>query len=327
MQLYPTPENPLPAGAVCVPVKTRDGVRLRALYAQVQENPKGTVVLIGGRGDFMERYFETMRDLMARGFAVATFDFRGQGGSQRLLPNPLRNHIKDFRDYDEDFSAVMTQVVIAQCPKPYFALAHSTGGHVLLRNLRRRNWFARAIIVAPLVGLRYGLWPLPLVRVLVFLSTSLGLGWMFLPAQKREPLGREDFPDNPLTSDRTRWERDSAVLEQAPQLGVGAPTFSWLKAARKATAALRAMRPRDRFTCPVLMVAAGLDRVVDNEATHRLAERIPGVSLIVIRESLHELLTERDEIRNQFLAVFDAFVEDSVRQAVTEPAPAKIAFG
>jgi lysophospholipase len=135
---------------------------------------------------------------------------------------------------------------------------------------------------------------------------------------RREPLGREDFPGNPLTSDQARWERDSAVLEHAPQLGVGAPTFSWLKAARKSTAALQAMWPRDRFTCPVLMVAAGLDRVVDNEATHRLAETIPGISLIVIRESLHEILTERDEIRDQFFAVFDAFVEGSIRQPVAE---------
>jgi lysophospholipase len=319
MQLYSTPENPLPPGAVCVPVKTRDGVRLRAMYAQVEENPKGTVVLVGGRGDFMERYFETMRDLMARGYAVASFDFRGQGGSQRLLSNPLRNHVRDFREYDEDFDAVVAQVVIAHCPKPYFAVAHSTGGNILLRNLRRRNWFTRAIILAPLIGLLYGWWPLPLVRVLIFLSTTLGLGWMFLPRQNREPLGREDFPDNPLTSDRTRWERDAAVLDQAPLLGVGGPTFSWLKAARKSTAALRAMRPRDRFTCPVLMVAGGLDRVVDNEAMHQLAERVPGVSLIVIRESLHEVLTERDEIRNQFLAVFDAFMTDSGRQTVAEP--------
>ena len=311
MRLYPSPENPLPPGAVCVPVKTRDGVRLRALYAQV-ENPKGTVVLMGGRGDFMERYFETMRDLMARGFAVAAFDFRGQGGSERLLSNRYRNHIQDFRDYDEDFSAVMTQVVIAHCPRPYFALAHSTGGHILLRNLRRRTWFARAIILAPLVGLSYGLWPSPLVRILVFLSNSLRLGWMLLPTQKQEPWGREDFPGNPLTSDRARWERDSAVLEQTPQLGVGGPTFAWLRAARKSTAALSAMGSGDRFTCPVLMVIAGRDRVVDNEAAHRFAERVPGVSLLVIRESLHEILAERDEIRNQFLAVFDAYVEESL---------------
>jgi lysophospholipase len=320
MQLYSIPENPVPAGAVCVPVKTRDGARLRAVYAPVEENPRGTVVVIGGRGDFMERYFETMRDLMARGFTVASFDFRGQGGSQRALANTFRNHVGDFRDYDEDFAAVMTQVVIAHCPKPYFAVAHSTGGHILLRNLRRRNWFTRALVLSPLIGILYGLWPLPLVRAMVFLSTSLGLGWMFLPGGRREPMGREDFPGNPLTSDQTRWDRDSAVLEQAPRLGVGGPTFAWLKAARKSTAALKAMRPRERFTCPVLMVAAGLDRVVDNEATHRLAETVAGVSLVVIRESLHDILAERDDIRNQFFAVFDAFVEGSARQPVAEAA-------
>ena len=61
MQLYSTPENPLPEGAICVPVRTHDGMELRALRATA-ENPRGTVILLGGRADYMERYFETIRD-------------------------------------------------------------------------------------------------------------------------------------------------------------------------------------------------------------------------------------------------------------------------
>ena len=309
MQLYPTPENPLPEGAICVPVRTHDGMELRALRAAA-ENPRGTVILLGGRADYMERYFETMRDLMARGFTVVAFDFRGQGGSQRLLPNPLRGHIRDFKEFNEDLRAVMTEVVLPHCVRPYYAIAHSTGGNILLHNLRKQQWFDKAIILAPLIGLVYGNWPLWLVRILLFLCTSLGFGWMFLPGQNRGPFGRKDFPGNPLSSDKKRWDRDTGILEQFPHLGTGGPTFSWLKAARKSIASLRAMKHRDLLACPVLIVAAGLDRVVDIEAMHRFANRVSGVSVVVIRESLHEILSERDEIRNQLLAMFEAFADD-----------------
>jgi lysophospholipase len=60
---------------------------------------------------------------------------------------------------------------------------------------------------------------------------------------------------------------------------------------------------------PVLIVAAGLDQVVDTEAIREFARRVPGVSLVFIREAMHEILTEGDAVRGQFLAAFDAFIE------------------
>ena len=59
---------------------------------------------------------------------------------------------------------------------------------------------------------------------------------------------------------------------------------------------------------PVLIVAAGRDRVVKTEASRDYARRTPGVSFIVIPESLHEILVEAPPIRAQFFAAFDAFV-------------------
>jgi len=48
---------------------------------------KGTVCVFGGRGEFIEKYFETIGELRRRGFAVATMDWRGQGRSSRQLPD------------------------------------------------------------------------------------------------------------------------------------------------------------------------------------------------------------------------------------------------
>ena len=309
MDLISTPENPLPQGADCTRVVTNDGYHLRAMSARVG-NARGTVVLLGGRADFMERYFETARDLMARGFCVASVDLRGQGGSQRLTEQRLRGHVNGFEDYDEDIRAFMTQVVLPDCPPPYYMLAHSTGGNIALRLIRTRNWFRKCVLVAPLVNLNYGAWPPSIVRLLTSLAMTLRLSWVFLPGRKRAPLGRKDFTGNPLTLDQRRWNRDCAVLEAAPELATGGPTYGWLSATLRSISTLRAMKSEKGLKCPVLIVAAGLDSVVDNEATRQFSERVAGVSLITIPEALHEILLERDVIRQQFLAAFDAFVAE-----------------
>jgi lysophospholipase len=308
MELYPTPENPLPPGAECLHVVTRDMVKLRAMTA-VPEAARGTVVIVGGRGDFAERYFETMRDLMVRGFAVAALDFRGQGGSQRLSKQIYRGPVKSFADFDEDMRAFMEDLVLPYCPRPYYALGHSTGGHVLLRVLRNSNWFRKAVLVAPLVDVIYGPWPRPIAAALVNGANLCGLGSMFLPGVMKKPMGREHFPLNPLTSDEWRWNRDSGTLEVAPHLGLGGATFSWLRAARRSMASVARM---GRPSAPVLIIASGMDRVVSNDAIRKLAERVPGIALATIPCARHEILTENDTVRRQFFAAFDAFVTDDI---------------
>jgi lysophospholipase len=310
MEITSTFGNPAPENAVCSKIVTSDGLNLRAISATVS-GARGTVVVVGGRADFMERYFETMRDLMDRGFCVASLDFRGQGASDRLTRNRLRGHVLRFDDYEEDIRALMTQVVLPDCPPPYYALGHSTGGNVILRTIRRRNWFRKCVIVSPLIGLNYGAWPVPVARTISLAFSNIGLGWLFLPGMRRTPMGLRDFAGNPLSFDRERWQRDCAVLEAAPNLGIGAPTFRWLRAAINSNDLLLRLKGAKALRCPVLIVMAGRDTVVDNEATRKFASRVKGVSLTVIPEALHEILLERDEVREQFFAAFDAFIGES----------------
>ena len=51
-------------------------------------------------------------ELRGRGFAVATMDWRGQGGSERALRDDSRKgYVRDFAEYDQDLAAFMTEVV------------------------------------------------------------------------------------------------------------------------------------------------------------------------------------------------------------------------
>ena len=40
--------------------------------------------MLTGRTEYVEKYFETIGDILERGFAVAILDWRGQGGSGKV---------------------------------------------------------------------------------------------------------------------------------------------------------------------------------------------------------------------------------------------------
>src|ERR1700680_356190 len=119
MTLVSIPANPVPEDVVTGTLKTPDGVSLR--YARFAPPPgrKGTVCLFQGRAEFIEKYFETVRDLRARGFAVATLDWRGQGLSDRALRNSRKGYVRDFSHYDVDLDTFIREVVLPDCPPPF----------------------------------------------------------------------------------------------------------------------------------------------------------------------------------------------------------------
>ena len=307
MQLCPTPENRLPPHITCLEVLSKGGLKLRAAFA-IPPQPRGTVLVLGGRGDYMERYFETMQDILRRGYAVASFDWRGQGGSGRLHANHLRGFIRDFADYDADIDAVYSRVLVAHCPKPYYGLAHSTGGHLLLRALRGRKWLERAVITAPLLGFHLGAWPVPIVKTLTLGAKLTRTDWAYLPGFSKLPLKRHQFDANSLTSDRKRWDRDMTTLDLHPSLAIGGPTYGWLRAAMKSNAELLDWPKGRGPSCPTLIVMAGLDQVVNNDATRAFLARAPGFSSLTIADSKHEILNESTPVRERFFAAFDAFI-------------------
>src|SRR5262249_13233153 len=121
------------------------GVRLRAARFDA-DAPAAICLLLNGQTEFIEKYFEVIDELRGRGFSVVTFDWRGQGGSDRLLPDPRKAHIADFADYDRDLEAVLRQTVMplsAEHGLAVIAMAHSMGGEILIRRLHDvQNEFA-----------------------------------------------------------------------------------------------------------------------------------------------------------------------------------------
>ena len=312
MNLVSLSINPVPSGAAVAAFDGYDATKLRsALWPPTRGPARGTVCIFPGRGEYIEKYFEAIADLRRRGFAIAIMDWRGQGGSQRRLSNPRKGHVVGFTEYDRDLVRFMEDVVIPAMPPPYVALGHSMGGNILLRNAQAQNsWFERMVLVAPMIaihesqfGLRRGV-----VRAYAETLGSIGLATTYVRGGDDMPEEMLDFEGNDLTSDRVRWSRNRAVLEQAPELGLGSPTVGWLKSALRSCALIQRPDYPKFVTVPMLLFAAGADQVVSARAIEDFAVELKIGGHIAMPGSRHEILQENDAIRQRFWAAFDAYM-------------------
>jgi len=312
MDLIGIPENPVPAGAIMVPVLAQDGLKLRAAR-WVSEAPRGTVAIVTGRGEFIEKYFEIIEELRARHFNVVIMDMRGQGLSERELANPLKGHIDDFLIYERDLAALSRQVLEAYCPKPWFALGHSMGAAVLLAHARHgADVFERMVLTAPMIdlcGLRFP----RATRALVEALDIIGLGGAFVPGGSQLPITRYPFEGNVLTSDPVRFMRYAAIANASPDLAISDPTIGWVNAAFRLLRQFKEPDYARRIMTPILILAAGSDRLVSTPAIESFASRLKAGRHYTIPYARHDLLLENDAIRAQFWAAFDAFIPGTLQ--------------
>ena len=295
MELFETAGNVMPPGAIVSGVRTRDGLRLRVARWPAPTEARGTVAIAIGRSEFIEQYYEVVAALIARRFDVVGWDWRGQGQSDREIRQGRRGHVSSFSAYRRDLVAIEAQVLRAFTPRPWFGLGHSMGAAILIDQAHDgTSPFERLVLSAPMIGvpLRH----MNSVRAAVRAMNTLGLGPRLIPG------GRED---SPMTR---QYARLSTAIAQLPKLSVGSPTIRWLAGAFDLM-----QRFEDPFyavetVLPILIVAAGADRIVDTAATERFAIRLKAGSCLVLPGALHQVIMESDAVMAQFWAAFDAFI-------------------
>lgn len=306
------PSNPIPEGARVGYFKTSDNVRLRyATWPKGAGVHRGTICLVQGRTEFIEKYFETVADFRRRGFAVATFDWRGQGGSERLIGNGKLGYVDRFEDYWCDLKSFHGEILLPDCPPPYYLVGHSMGGLVsLFAGINDRLMFDRIFLSAPMVALdRQPLSMAGMARVTETLS-FLGLGRMPVGRKQDKPMSETTFPGNPLTGDLIRYMRAVDVVRARPELEIATPTVRWAASAFGAMAEAGEDSFPGRIQIPLLMLAAARDEVVSTAATEQLGLRMRTGRHVVLAGARHELFMETDPIRGQVFAAFDAFITE-----------------
>ena len=312
MILAQMPDNPMPENPVAGMLSTHDGATLRyARWKAIKRPVKGTVILLHGRAEYIEKMFETVADLQNKGFDVLTFDWRGQGGSSRMLRDAQRGYIDSFDQYIVDLDTIMEEIILPDCPAPYYILAHSTGSLVaLLAAPGFGNRIRRMVLCAPLLRLGKSGFSQNTLRTLSGLLSAIGFGESYVIGGKNTQDNRS-FVGNNLTSDLVRFNRSRNFAIENPELVISGPTVNWLFAAIKAMDRFGDPEYYGQITIPTLLVNAGADQVVSTQAIEELGRRLRSGSTLTINGARHEILQERDVFREQLLSAFETFIPGS----------------
>ena len=290
-----------------------DGTRLRiAHWPARRRHARGTVLLMTGRAEFLEKYEETVDTLLARGFQVIGFDWRNQGLSDRPLPNRQIHHLTDFNRLTQDLDEILEGVVTPLADGPLIMLAHSMGGMPgTLHLLQHPDRYAAAVFSAPMYDFFTGPIPRRLAAALAEHLCQAGRAEEYALWQGDYKSFHGVFtPFNFFTSDRRRFAVFHDAFRSRPELRVGGVSFGWIRAALRASDYLQHEAPLERVTTPVLILSAPGDLIVRSTAHRLVAARLGNATLKSYADAKHELLMECDAIRDRIWADIDDFLAD-----------------
>ncbi len=293
---------PPPAGAQTIWLK--NGAHdVRLVFAPSdQAKPRGAVLLCTGYNEYIEKYFETARDLQGRGFDVGVLDWPGQGASERLIDKPRVGYVRTF-DTCVAAQKLALETLKAKSPGPYVVMAHSMGGAITLESLRQNAIDpAFGFLSAPMLGLRLGLGARAALRI----ARTIGLSKAALGSESKN----DSFETNIFTHDERRWKMNKEMQAQKPDFLLKSPTIAWANAALDLYERWRKPQAFRNLKVPVLIASAGAESLVSNDAQKAVAKRIGDkAALVSIPDARHEILMEADPIRNVLWREFDAMCE------------------
>lgn len=274
--------------------------------------PDAVVVGLPGLSEFGEKYFEIAHDLLAQNLSFWVIDWQGQGLSDRPFKNSQKRHSAGFDQDVEDLHFFILEYVKHASVHPdvgripLVMLAHSMGGNIGLRYLiRHPEIFAGAAFSAPMTGIQ-ALSGLPaLIRnaLTAFFSTMCGKSYVF-GGKDWAPDERADPARNIFSGDPVRAAVHNAWCLSDPRLQVGNITFGWLYQAVRSCHALTREIARAPIQIPCLFGLAGREKLVSNTTTRQIAAALPDARVLDFPDAMHEVMMERDEIRNAFLVAF-----------------------
>ncbi len=296
-----------PADGACHWVKTRDGLRIR-LGHWTSKGVRATVLLFPGRTEYIEKYGHVAGDMLARGFATVTIDWRGQGIADRMNPDRLLGHVCKFTDYQHDVAAMVDHARALGLPEPFYLLAHSMGGCIGLRALYEGLPVKAASFSAPMWGIKMAAHMRPTAWALSSLARAVGLSGRFAPGHDGNTyVLKTTFTDNTLTSDPEMFSLMQTQLRDNPDLTIGGPSLRWLNEALREMRGLAA-RPSPDMPCVTWLGSE--EGIVDSSRIDARMSKWPKGNLHVLPHARHEVLMEKPAIRNRVFegtaALFDA---------------------
>ncbi|MFM5894194.1 MAG: alpha/beta hydrolase [Novosphingobium sp.] len=289
---------------------TADGHSVRRIdWPAPTGEARGSIMFLPGRGDFYEKYLETLAHWSALGWRITASDWRGQAGSGRLGTDAVTGHIDDFATWNGDL-AHFWQSWKAETPGPHVLAGHSMGGHLVLRATAEGLVDPDGLLLsAPMLGFTSSVLPEAMMHGAAKLMKALGdprrPAWKWSEKPGEIPAAREHL----LTHDRDRYADEQWWREARPELVMGPGSWGWVERGYASMRLLGSAGVIERVAVPVLMLGTDNDKLVAWKAMAKAATRLRDCELVHFgSEAAHEILREADPVRDRALAACDAFL-------------------
>jgi lysophospholipase len=300
----------IPVDAIESMWQAQDGWPIRRIDWQGGKSPRGSMLFLVGRGDHYEKYLETLQYYADAGWRVTSIDWRGQGGSGRLLDDPQVGHVDDFSTWIADLRYFWGKWK-SDTPGPHVVLAHSMGGHLVMRALVEKAIDPDAVALsAPMLGIQTGGLPLALNHAFAKLMGKIGRGQVAAWKVSEKPLSPMSLREKILTHDKDRYEDELAWWQLRPEVKLGPPSWHWVERAIASIRMLDEPGQLEAVKTPVLLLATTADQLVSTPRIIKDSKRLPNAELLIFgKEAAHELLREADSVRDQCLERIDRFLD------------------
>lgn len=250
------------------------------------------MILVNGRAENMLKWTELAYDFYHQGYDVLLFDHRGQGYSQRIIPQ--KGHLDEFRFYVDDMAKIIEKVTALFNYSTQHLLAHSMGALIstyYLANCDHR--INKAVLSSPFYGI-------PLKHpirdeLIITLMNILGQGERYVFG--KGPYQQAHLEYNELTFCKTRMKWMNRVNRKNPAINLGGPTFRWVHLCLNAIKRLPKVIPK--IEIPILILQAEKEKIVDNNNLEKLTALFPNARCEVVFNAKHEILFEQDKLRKK----------------------------
>jgi len=302
-------EYKAPKGIKSIYVPMKDQKRIRLLYwnnLTSKETNQGTILLQQGHNEFIEKYYETIQELLDRNFNVVCFDWRGQGLSDKMIKSKHKQYIEDFRIHDEDLQFIIDEIISKNFSKPLIGIGHSMGGCILLSSLKENGIkFTKVILSAPMLGFKNEKILMPFIDFFNFFLFKES----FMVGSKPNMGMETSFNENDLTTDKERYLRTQNLVRKNKDIRLWGITIAWAKAVKNRLLLIRQKNWAETIKTEILFINSLNDKVVSSDENIFMAKRLKNSKIVNFESCEHEVLMEKDCHRKKFWMYFDNFVK------------------
>lgn len=300
----------------------------KGLYYELypQENAKGTIVVSYGFTESCLKYYELLYYFYREGYQAAIMDHRGHGRSMREVEDMTVVHVELFSRYVKDLHHFVEKKVKPMADgKPLYLFAHSMGGCIGTFYLEQYpDDFKRAVLTAPMLGVKLGGCPAWAARVLCDMEVFRGKGTERLFTQSAfDP--DESFEECSASSEaRHAWYMKKRREDENYQTSSG--SYYWGKEAINAGEFVVSRKQAEKVKASVLLFQAEYDSLVKPEPQDRFISRIADGRLVFVPGIRHEIYRAPNEVLQPYLEEIFRFYEGA-DQPVTKEAQALLVTG